>query len=353
MAIPRVFISSTCYDLNDVRDILVSFIKAFGFEPILSERGDVFFHPDLHTHESCVCEIKNCELFILIIGGRFGGQYISDKAKSIVNAEYFAARECGIPVFTFVKSDVLSNQRLYKENRKSNPNANQIKYPSIEKQEYAEDIFNFIDEVHYSKVNNGIHSFVFAREIQDIIRKQWAGMFFDFLTARQKQNEIAIVNQLLSNLTLASKKSEEILENIYIYLDKEKAVGAIEKIDSQIEGSKFFNEITTIFQLNEFIAVPYQSVLQAEKEANTWYDFVLKLGDFETKHLSLNDSGIDVLALTHLCSNYCISIGGEGFAIDEKDYKKNKVLSKYLDLYKKLEVHQKETIIAKYSENGE
>ena len=100
MAIPRVFISSTCYDLSEVRDTLVTFIQSFGFEDTLSERGDVFYHPDLHTDKACMREISNCHLLILIIGGRFGGTYITDTSKSIVNAEYEAARQLKIPVFT-------------------------------------------------------------------------------------------------------------------------------------------------------------------------------------------------------------------------------------------------------------
>lgn len=83
MAAPRVFLSSTCYDMAEVRDSLKSFIESYGFEPCLSDYGDVFYHPDLHTHESCINEISNCQLLILLIGGRFGGSYVADTSKSI------------------------------------------------------------------------------------------------------------------------------------------------------------------------------------------------------------------------------------------------------------------------------
>ena len=52
----------------------------------LHDRGDVFYHPDIHTHDSCLNEIGN-QLFILIIGGRFGGKYVADPDKSIVKAD--------------------------------------------------------------------------------------------------------------------------------------------------------------------------------------------------------------------------------------------------------------------------
>ncbi|TEB41597.1 DUF4062 domain-containing protein, partial [Flavobacterium circumlabens] len=116
MANPRIFISSTCYDLSQIRDNLSEFITSCNYETVLSERGDIFYHPDLHTHECCVNEIENCNMFILVIGGRFGGNYISDPKKSITNAEYEAARVKNLPVFTFIKREVYEDHRLYQKN---------------------------------------------------------------------------------------------------------------------------------------------------------------------------------------------------------------------------------------------
>ncbi len=50
MAVPKVFVSSTCFDLSEIREQLSRFISNYGFESVLSEHGDVFYHPDLHTH---------------------------------------------------------------------------------------------------------------------------------------------------------------------------------------------------------------------------------------------------------------------------------------------------------------
>jgi hypothetical protein len=41
MARPRVFISSTFYDLKQVRSALEIFIKNIGYDPVLHERGAV------------------------------------------------------------------------------------------------------------------------------------------------------------------------------------------------------------------------------------------------------------------------------------------------------------------------
>lgn len=141
MALPKVFISSTCFDLKDIRNSLKDFVSSFGFDPVLSEYGDVFYHPDLHTHEACINEVSNCHMMILLIGGRFGGEYIHDKARSITNAEYEAARQKNIPVFSYVMKSVLDNHHMYIKN-KNKPFIAEMDFSAIEKQEYALDIFN-------------------------------------------------------------------------------------------------------------------------------------------------------------------------------------------------------------------
>ena len=46
MAKPRVFVSSTYYDLKYVRERLERLISSYCFEPILFESDDVFFNPN-------------------------------------------------------------------------------------------------------------------------------------------------------------------------------------------------------------------------------------------------------------------------------------------------------------------
>jgi hypothetical protein len=59
MAIPRIFISSTCYDLYDLRNNLREFIKSFDYEPVMSEFGDIFYDYTLHVQDACLKEIEN------------------------------------------------------------------------------------------------------------------------------------------------------------------------------------------------------------------------------------------------------------------------------------------------------
>ena len=72
MAKPRVFISSTYYDLKYIRKDLEVFIDGMGYDSVLFESGDIPFQHELALDESCYQEIQNCHMLILIIGGRYG-----------------------------------------------------------------------------------------------------------------------------------------------------------------------------------------------------------------------------------------------------------------------------------------
>lgn len=279
MAAPRVFISSTCYDLAEVRDSLVPFCQGFGFDVVLSDKGDVFYHPDLHTHESCIHEVSNCQLFILIIGGRFGGEYSADKSKSITNAEYSAARECNIPVFTFVKEGVLSDHFLYQKNKGKEFSSN-IEYPSIDGNRYADDIFRFIDQVRGADVNNGFFPFKYARDLQELLRKQWAGMFFDFLSQRSVSNQLKSTGDAISNISIVSSKVESLLKRLYEKVDEPGAKETISNIDSIAEAKKFFAKISLISGENFFLRV--DNLVEFNKNLPTNVeDFFLKQNEFE------------------------------------------------------------------------
>ena len=69
---PRVFVSSTFYDLKYMRDDLANFIRAHDFEPIMFEDGDIGYTPGKNLDESCYDTMRNADMVILIIGGNYG-----------------------------------------------------------------------------------------------------------------------------------------------------------------------------------------------------------------------------------------------------------------------------------------
>lgn len=314
MASPRVFISSTCYDLAEVRDTLVDFVMSFGFEAVLSERGDVFYHPDIHTHDSCINEVGNCQLLILIIGGRFGGNYKADPTKSIVNAEYAAARESKVPVFTFVKRNVYSDHFVYQKNR-----ANQtIVYPSIENTSHAAKIFDFIDDVRLSGVNNGFFPFEFARDITDILRKQWAGMFYQFLLDRNNANQFATATNLLKNISVAGEKVEDLLKSLYRHLDN---VGAEEKISTVEKRSvikSFYEDAFTRIGEEELVMnnASVKNLISKISLHTKWYDYI---ADATGGIVDVIEFGDDQESSDKTIESVVIDYGGWGIVVDKSN----------------------------------
>lgn len=196
MAAPKVFVSSTCYDLNIVRSELRSFIAGLGYDPQLSEYSDLLYDPRQHTHASCVQEVGACDMLILIIGSRYGGRAVpqslamldfsqlsptllggdflkSKENLSITQLEVLKAIIDGIPVFSFVDSGVLHDHHTYEKN-KEKPAIKDIEFPSIEKQETARYIFEFINFLRLRSEGNAILPFTRLDDIREHLRKQWA-----------------------------------------------------------------------------------------------------------------------------------------------------------------------------------
>jgi hypothetical protein len=328
--------------LAEERDGLSEFCEEFGFDTTLSERGDVFYHPDLHTHLSCVRETSNCHMFILIIGGRFGGKYKVDPSKSITNAEYAAAIENGSPTFAFVKQEVLNDHNVWQRNKEF-PFAKDIVYPSIEKQEYAEEIFKFIDAVRLSPVNNGIFGFRLAKDIHNVLRKQWAGMMFEFLQNRGIAKQLDLTNAALGNLSVVSTKIEELVKNIYRNVDVAGAPDAIRVIEDESAADNFLSTLSVMLDDKKFIR---ELTYDADKALpNNWWDFVAKFGWGKLREISEED-GKTTLALFDLYGRRCVQkINGD--LSKEESSKMDSLISGY-EILKSLPEDIRSRIMSKY-----
>ena len=69
---PRIFISSTFYDLRHIRADLDKFIESLGYEPIRNEEGDIPYGKEEELQSYCYKEISNVDILVSIIGSRYG-----------------------------------------------------------------------------------------------------------------------------------------------------------------------------------------------------------------------------------------------------------------------------------------
>lgn len=282
MAQPRVFISSTCYDLEEIREQIDFFLTEYQFETILSEKGDVFFDYSIHTHDSCLREVTNCDYFILIIGGRFGGKYIQDPSKSIVNAEYETALSNNIPIITFIKQSVYNEHLTYVHNKDKN-----IHYHSIDKQEYASNIFEFINSVRLRLTNNQIHPFSTGNQIKNILKKQFASMIYTYPKNNNPSLRENTLLEIIQDIRNHSNITKDIVELLYLNkdndLDKE---GRLINISANQDLYNFFLKIKLIFSLSQFENPTYYRLQNNIEDKFKWFEFLALSPEFEIISIS-------------------------------------------------------------------
>ena len=197
MPSPKVFVSSTCYDLGATREQLRNFLLDLGYDPILSEYSDVLYDHRTHTHTSCLQEVPGADMVVLIVGSRFGGKAVPEALSavdiesvsnngfdvsaidnitslSVTQLEVLKALEAQLPVFAFVDEKVWHDHHVYEKNSAI---VAQIKFPSIDKQETAVYIFEFINFLKSRIRGNSVISFSKVEDIESHLRKQWASLF--------------------------------------------------------------------------------------------------------------------------------------------------------------------------------
>lgn len=162
MATPRIFLSSTCYDLSDARAALAKFLEKYGFEVLNSETANFGVTPKVHSHKACLDEVDNADYLVLIIGGRSGGTFIGSE-NSITNEEVKLAFKREIPVLAFVDAKVNALRTAYRKNPTSDftPVVDNVK------------IFDFIDFIASGHEDNWLHEYKNVTDIKKVLKHQF------------------------------------------------------------------------------------------------------------------------------------------------------------------------------------
>lgn len=222
---PRVFVSSTYYDLKHVRERIEKFINSYGFESVLFESDKVTYELEKPIDDSAYNEVTLCHLMILIIGGRYGTSSSSDIAHehkkyenefvSITRREFETAIDKNIPVFIFIDKNVYSEYQTYKENQEffeslktaSNNNSKTgFKFAHVD----SSNVFRFIDIVK----SKPLRTFDKVEEIEIYLQNQIAGLFYLYLDSLQKQKEVKKVLDSVTELNNISLRMNEMLNSV-------------------------------------------------------------------------------------------------------------------------------------------
>jgi Domain of unknown function (DUF4062) len=181
---PAVFVSSTFYDLKQIRADLKDFITALGLTPIISEYNSFPIDPTIPAVENCLKVVDdNADIFVLIISGRYGT--VTDQNKSVTNMEYLKARAKGIPIYVFIDKAVLYVLPLWTANPQNDFSA-VVDSPKL---------FEFVALV---RSTDAVWTLPFetAQDIIEGLRKQLAYLFMDALGFRQRVKSAHLPPQL-------------------------------------------------------------------------------------------------------------------------------------------------------------
>lgn len=222
MARPRIFVSSTYYDLRHIRSNMESFIESFGYDPILFESGEIPFHHDMTLADACYNEVKNSNIFVLIIGGRYGSADDDRKGKanpqdihrmyetynSVTKKEYETARNKDIPIFIFVEKNVKAEYETFKSNRTNDT----IKYAHVD----SVNIFKLLDDILLQRRNNYVKDFEKFEDISNWLREQWAGIFSDLLASKREDATLKDMSAKIAELNQVINSMKEYTQTILL-----------------------------------------------------------------------------------------------------------------------------------------
>ena len=175
---PNVFVSSTMYDLSHLRARLHQFIEGFGWTAVMAEHDSFSVDASETTVENSLRNVReNTDIFVLVVGARYGS-VDPGSDRSVTNLEFLVARECGVPAYVFVDSNVLAQLNVWRDN----PDAD---YSSVVD---TPRVFEFIDSF-YGSGEVWTFSFASSDDILNTLRQQLAYLVQDSLRLRQMAHD--------------------------------------------------------------------------------------------------------------------------------------------------------------------
>jgi hypothetical protein len=115
----KIFISSTCFDLLDLRAEIKEFIYSIGLTPILSDHSDTDFitFQDKNSIQTCLINLANSKVVVVILSQRYGPslQPAGFTDHSATHLEYLEAVKSKIKTIVFVRDRLEADFLAYKK----------------------------------------------------------------------------------------------------------------------------------------------------------------------------------------------------------------------------------------------
>ncbi len=168
----KVFVSSTCYDLIDLRAEVAATLSDLGLGSIMSDRPFSEFEVDPYKDSisTCLANVDASDIFLCILSQRYGPSLgkCGFPDVSATHLEYQRAKKSGKALYVFARDRLVGDHSFYGRNKASNPKLPWIKNPDDYK------LFDLMDE-HLGLTNAGPsnweHQFTDSRDLCRQLRK--------------------------------------------------------------------------------------------------------------------------------------------------------------------------------------
>lgn len=166
-----VFVSSTCYDLLDLRAELELFFRDSGVSARFSDRttSDFEVEPDKNSIETCLSNVRACEEFLIVLSQRYGPSLARAGYQDVsaTHLEYLEAVKHQKPVRMYVRDRLDADYTLWKQNSRSD----QLTFAWC-KDAKDHGLFRLLDQ--HTKL------------VADETRSNWVTLFCDSLDVKQQ-----------------------------------------------------------------------------------------------------------------------------------------------------------------------
>src|SRR5262249_6470450 len=159
----KVFISSTCYDLLDLRHELHADLRELGIDAVLSDIEESAFKTsgkaDQTSIDTCLSNLRACDEVVVILSQRYGtvlGEPYGDVSPT--QLEYEEARRLKMPIHFYIRNRLIGEWTSWRRNRPRPTKATRRRAmkrfkTDWVKQDDAEELFAFIE--HHRKLQRG------------------------------------------------------------------------------------------------------------------------------------------------------------------------------------------------------
>jgi hypothetical protein len=201
------------------------FIESLGYETVLSEKGHIAYAPDMPLDQSCYKEISSTDIFVLIVGGRYGSETSEgdrkkdkeffDRYESVTKKEFEEANRRDVPTYILIENNVYSEYQTYLRNKKNES----IAYAHVD----SVNIFKFIEKILSLPRNNATKTFEKFSDIESWLREQWAGLFRELLQRMSEQKKFTELSHQVDGLKEINTTLKTYLESVMQVVSPDKS----------------------------------------------------------------------------------------------------------------------------------